>query len=146
LIRNIQQYRGEIQKLLPYKDKEKQRASAREWYKKYPEKKKEYDKKCWSWYKDFLKRECLNSYGGTYCHCPSGFCFETNIDFLTIDHIQGGGTKHRKSDKGPKGNIYQWLKARKYPFGYRVLCYNCNCAMGHNNGVCPHEKGIFIGE
>jgi hypothetical protein len=130
-----------IAKQLPYKDPEKQRASARAWYYKYPEKKKAYDKKRWLWLKPQQKRECFEAYGGVKCACPSGQCFETRMDFLTIDHIDGGGCKHRREQV--RGNIYGWLKARNFPSGYRILCYNCNCAMGHNKGICPHERGLF---
>lgn len=79
------------------------------------------------------KLACLDVYGGRFCSC----CGETHIEFLTIDHINGGGTKHRKSEK--IGNIYYWLRRNGYPSGYRVLCFNCNCARGHF-GCCPHEK------
>ena len=124
---------------MPYKDPDKQRAHAREWFHRNKDKKREYDKKRASWYLPFLKRQCFLAYGGIFCACPSGLCSENNIDFLTLDHINGGGSQHRRTEA--KGNIYQFLKARGYPSGYRVLCYNCNCAMGHNKGICPHEKG-----
>lgn len=48
----------------------------------------------------------------------------TDFDLLTIDHVNGGGTKHRKEIKG--GNIHHWLIKNGLPEGYRVLCWNCN--------------------
>jgi hypothetical protein len=31
------------------------------------------------------------------------------------------------------------LKRMGYPSGFRVLCWNCNNAREHNDGICPHE-------
>jgi len=80
------------------------------------------------------KLAAFNAYGGCRCAC----CGETNPKFLTIDHVFGGGNKHRKTNN--IGNFYNWLKGQNYPEGYQVLCYNCNCARGHNGGVCPHVE------
>lgn len=77
------------------------------------------------------KQECYQFYG-TSCAC----CGESRIEFLTIDHINGGGTKHRREEK--IGNIYFWLKRNSFPSGFRTLCFNCNCSLGHS-GYCPHE-------
>jgi hypothetical protein len=81
------------------------------------------------------KVEVFSHYGGSSCSC----CGENNIEFLSIDHINGDGRKHRK-ELGSSGTaIYSWLKTQKYPIGYRVLCMNCNCAMGWY-GKCPHKN------
>jgi len=77
-----------------------------------------------------LKVEVLTAYGGR-CEC----CREDRIGFLTIDHVMGGGKKHRID---LHGKLYRWLKRQKYPDGYRVLCFNCNCGRAVNGGVCPH--------
>jgi len=81
--------------------------------------------------------ECLNHYsnGNPCCAC----CGESHIEFLGIDHIEGGGNKARR-ERG-QGNIYQWLKKRNYPSGYRVLCHNCNMSIGFY-GYCPHSKEV----
>ena len=76
--------------------------------------------------------ECIDHYGGK-CAC----CGETEIEFLVIDHINGGGTQHRKEiGKGDK--IYRWLRKNNFPEGLRVLCANCNQSYGHY-GFCPHN-------
>ncbi len=62
-----------------------------------------------------------------YCNC----CGETEYKFLTIDHIDG-----RQGEPRPN-NFIQWLIKNKYPPGFQVLCYNCNCAKGFW-GQCPH--------
>lgn len=70
--------------------------------------------------------------GGTpVCAC----CGETGIEFLGIDHINGGGRAHRAQIKGL---LWAWLKRNKYPEGFRVLCHNCNQALG-SYGYCPHQ-------
>ena len=83
------------------------------------------------------KLKVLEAYGGCKCAC----CGETHMEFMTIDHINGGGEKHRKEliAQGRSGNpLYGWLIRNKFPAGFRVLCMNCNFAIGHF-GVCPHE-------
>ena len=78
-----------------------------------------------------LKDEVFARYGGYRCSC----CGETHREFLTIDHIDGDGTAHRRKIGG---NMYYWLKRSNYPTGFRVLCMNCNWAIGVF-GHCPHE-------
>jgi len=75
--------------------------------------------------------------GGTNrCAC----CGESNIKFLTIDHITGGGNKHRKSIGFWGNKFYCWLIKEGFPSGYQVLCFNCN--MGRSAwGICPHQEG-----
>ena len=80
-----------------------------------------------------LRAEILAAYGNE-CAC----CGETRKEFLTIDHIEGGGNKHRDTIKRYGTAFYQWLRKFGYPPGYRILCYNCNCARGRV-GYCPHE-------
>lgn len=76
----------------------------------------------------------LNRYGGK-CAC----CGITEPKFLAIDHIDGGGNKHRKSLKSKGGSaFYAWLRRSGYPTGFQVLCHNCNMAKGFY-GKCPHK-------
>jgi hypothetical protein len=67
------------------------------------------------------------------CAC----CGETRLEFLALDHINGGGSRHAKEINF---KLARWLKSQGYPDGYRVLCHNCNFALGHY-GYCPHEAG-----
>lgn len=80
------------------------------------------------------KREVMDKYGGV-CAC----CGESRIEFLAIDHINGGGGKHRRETGGGGSNFYRWLRNNNFPEGFRVLCHNCNQAIGHF-GHCPHER------
>jgi hypothetical protein len=70
--------------------------------------------------------------GSNSCKC----CGETAIEFLTVDHIEGGGSSHRKQIGT---GIIHYLLLNNLPQGYQILCFNCNCAKGFF-GYCPHEK------
>jgi len=76
-----------------------------------------------------------------YCDC----CKESNLKFLTIDHINGNGNKQRKELFGADGvagsRFYSWLIKNNYPDGFQVLCMNCNFAKGIY-GNCPHVEVI----
>ena len=84
-----------------------------------------------------LKIEVITYYGGV-CKC----CGESGIDFLSIDHIDGGGTKHRKLLPSGSGSMYRWLKKNNYPINYQVLCFNCNFSKYLGNGICLHKRII----
>jgi hypothetical protein len=75
---------------------------------------------------------CLKHYGEK-CAC----CGEERKEFLSIDHINGNGARHRKEIH--RASIYYWLIKNNFPDGFRILCHNCNQAMGIY-GYCPHQK------
>ena len=70
-----------------------------------------------------LKQEVLSYYGGGQCACVH--CGEKRIACLSIDHIDGGGSKHRKKVLRSTSSFYTWLKRENYPEGYQTLCMNC---------------------
>lgn len=72
-------------------------------------------------YREKLKNEIYEAYGGAFCKC----CGNDRRECLQIDHINGGGSAHLKSINNGK-NIYTWLRKNKYPEGFQVLCANCN--------------------
>lgn len=85
-----------------------------------------------------VREEVFLAYGGPICAC----CGETERVFLSIDHIHGGGAKHRRELLGEnKGGIhfYRKLKKQKWPKGYQVLCYNCQIGK-YRLGECPHGR------
>ena len=71
-----------------------------------------------------LRKEVLTHYGDGKLACI--ICGENRLLCLSIDHINGGGNKHRKM-LGLRAGIpfYQWLRKRGYPLGFRTLCMNC---------------------
>jgi len=84
-----------------------------------------------------LKAEAMKRSGGPVCTC----CGEKHIEFLAIDHIEGGGQAWRRQNKIKSGGeFYRWLRRNNYPNmeKYRVLCHNCNFAIGIY-GRCPHK-------
>lgn len=81
-----------------------------------------------------LKFEVISVYGPCYC------CDENRIEFLTIDHIDGGGAKHRKEINMVGYRFYSWLKNNNYPKEFRTACANCNMAIRFGK-TCPHKIG-----
>lgn len=80
-----------------------------------------------------MKKAVFDHYGNR-CEC----CGETRPEFFTIDHLNNDGAKHRK-EMGRGFKIHKWLLKHRFPDGFRLLCYNCNCSRGHY-GYCPHER------
>jgi len=79
------------------------------------------------------------------CANPFGLHTEdvTDIDVLTIDHVNGGGNKHT-DDKGRRiggYNLYRILCNSDFPEGYQVLCANCQMkkAMLHKEHPSIYE-------
>ena len=77
------------------------------------------------------------SKGENKCIC----CGEKEFTFLTIDHVDNNGTKHRKLvSEGYGGDrFYKWLVKSDFPLGFQVMCFNCNHGKFLNNGICPHK-------
>ena len=71
-----------------------------------------------------IRLECLKRYSSEEIKCV--LCGENHVEFLAIDHINGGGNKHRKEIGGGSDSSYAWLKKNNFPPGFRVLCNNCN--------------------
>jgi len=107
-------------------------AYQKEWIKKNPKRAKEIASKSGKKYNLNLRLACLNYYSKGLLDCTC--CGEKMLQFLSIDHIEGGGRRHREEI----GNMYRWLISNSFPEGYQVLCHNCNLAKGFY-GQCPHK-------
>lgn len=83
-----------------------------------------------------VRKEALQAYGGETPKCAC--CGEETLHFLALDHINGGGRKHRQETGG--GGFYSWLRRHNYPAGFQVLCHNCNLGRQFNGGTCPHKE------
>lgn len=80
--------------------------------------------------RDEMRRRVFERYGNA-CAC----CGEACVGFLTIDHVGGGGTAHRKKI----GTLYyQDIFTSPNPETYRLLCMNCNWAT-RGGRTCPHK-------
>jgi len=134
---------------MPHKDPIKRREYFREWQRKNRDKTKQYRDKNYANNREKIieqkvfsnqkmrrlsRLDCISHYsnGKNCCDC----CGESHLEFLAIDHIDGGGNKERKKVKEYLPLI---LKRNNYPKGYRVLCHNCNMSLGFY-GYCPHNK------
>jgi hypothetical protein len=114
---------------------EKAREKSRFYYAKYREKYRENVKKS-NWK---ITEDTILKYGGE-CTC----CNESNIMFLSLDHINGGGNKHRK--KEGISFLAGWAKKNNYPDILQVLCFNCNFGRetrGGENKICPHKIEVI---
>lgn len=114
--------------------KEKFSARARKWVLDNPDKAKEYRAR--------RKKKILDAiYGhyGSVCKC----CGETQIKFLTIDHVNNDGYKERRRQNGSMvggGYLYARIVNAGFPMTYQILCMNCNFGKSRNGGVCPHKN------
>jgi hypothetical protein len=66
---------------------------------------------------------CIEHYSNGKMKCAN--CPEKRYNSLTIDHIHGGGKRHRESISR---HLPEWLVRHNFPEGYRILCWNCNCS------------------
>jgi hypothetical protein len=69
-------------------------------------------------------------------------CGEDRLSCLSIDHIEGGGSKD------PRRGIsrYYWLKANNYPTGYQTLCMNCQWIKREVNNECHRDTKFILQE
>ena len=81
-------------------------------------------------------RQAAYEHYGAKCAC----CGVSELLFLTIDHVDGGGCKQRR-ENGWTGNgpLLKWLRDHNYPDSYQILCFNCNQGRHRNGGICPHR-------
>ena len=59
-------------------------------------------------------------------------CGFADMRALSLDHVEGGGNKHRKSLK--QSHIYRWIVNNGFPTGYQILCMNCQFIKRVENG------------
>jgi hypothetical protein len=71
---------------------------------------------------------------GVRCNC----CGESEVAFLTIDHVNNDGAKHRKEMCADGYSIYAYIIRKNFPDDFQVLCRNCNWGK-HSRKVCPHK-------
>jgi hypothetical protein len=89
-----------------------------------------------------LRYEALEGVAGGKPKCKC--CGNKNIWALVFDHINGGGTAHRKANAS---NPTVRLVRREYKASgvwdtntYQILCALCNHGKRVNNNVCPCKE------
>lgn len=105
------------------------------YYRTHMEQAKAYAKTYRKAHQEFSQRykyEVLSHYSEGIPKCNN--CGITDMDVLCIDHINGGGKKHRK-EVGYGLTFYRWLFHNEYPSGFQVLCFNCNMKKRISLGV-----------
>jgi replicative superfamily II helicase len=112
------------------KNRERQLEKSRKWrtenYQRMLQLNRMHNKKC---------RDRILDHYGRKCAC----CGEQNGKFLSVDHMNGNGAKHRKTIGGGS-RLYSWIIRNNYPDGFQLLCYNCNLGKAFNRGICPHVE------
>ena len=83
-----------------------------------------------------IKLRVMTHYSGGTPTCAC--CKVSDLDVLSMDHIDGGGNQHRREIGSPGSRMHQWLHSQGFPSGFRVLCHNCNFSHGAY-GRCPHS-------
>ena len=112
-------------------NKEKINAASLAYYHANPERSKETGRR----YRQNIRETVILHYGSK-CAC----CGEAAVEFLGIDHINGGGNKERTASGLTGGTcFYRHIIKQGFPDCYRLLCHNCNFSRGAY-GYCPHEK------
>jgi len=117
----------------------------REWKKKNPERTSAHGKTYYRRTKtEFLRRQAernkrrrakmIEKLGGV-CAC----CGETEPMFLCLDHIKGGGRREYAKKGGSAGVWKRAIRDGLDRKKYRVLCWNCNAALGLY-GRCIHSN------
>lgn len=90
-----------------------------------------------------MKEQAYAAYGGQKCAC----CGESELVFLTLDHVNNDGAqwrrKHFGANKGHGAGVrtYEWCKRNGYPPIFQVLCWNCQQGKRFSSdGICPHQR------
>lgn len=79
------------------------------------------------------KEQAYEAYGNQ-CAC----CGESEVLFLTLDHVDNDGGEHRKQIRSTD-RLYVWARKNGYPPNLQLLCWNCNLGKYRNGGACPHQ-------
>jgi hypothetical protein len=82
------------------------------------------------------KHIAIMRYGGA-CVC----CGESGTVFLTLDHVQGGGSEELRTMSGAqqkRGGFWKAACREGFPPRFQLMCMNCNTAKA-SGSECPHQ-------
>lgn len=83
------------------------------------------------------------SWYGNKCVC----CGESDLDFLTLDHIHDDGCKDRVGQKGAGEPTYKKIRRcgkENLREDLQILCWNCQWGKRLNGGFCPHHPEVDL--
>jgi hypothetical protein len=120
------------------RNKDKRRLRQRQYYQDHKERSQQYTRDYYQLHKERIKADAIRTgkivrrrqrlavlshySNGTLACVQCGF---SNIRALCLDHVNGGGTEHRRTLRNG-GNVWLWLARHGFPPGYQILCANCN--------------------
>ena len=110
------------------KNKEKLRLKAKEYKMEHKEQKSEADKAYYRNYRRRKRRDVIDKLGGQCIQCGFG-----DWRGLQIDHVNGGGSKHRK-EFANVWTYYKHIHENLDSGDYQVLCANCNQIRRYEEG------------
>lgn len=123
------------------KNVEKMRKKGREYYSKNKERLKPLHAKRKREYYKKNREEVIKHYAGNNLKCQN--CgFNGGMDFLVIDHVNGGGRKER--NKIGYNIMIKRIIKNNFPKEYNVICANCN-NYKRINGKLPKGKSYYVG-
>jgi hypothetical protein len=85
-----------------------------------------------------LKGEVLGHYCAQGIACRQ--CGFSDIRALTLDHVNGGGSEHKREINVIGSRFYHWIKQNGFPEGYQVLCMNCQFIKRLEKGECKRNR------
>ncbi len=121
--------RKEERKTYRLKNQEKKKIYDTKYFSRENRKKYSYPSK-WDPEENKSNRNIIIDHYGGKCAC----CGESIREFLVIDHI--GGIEKSKRKRGNR--FYKEIIKSNFPTNLRILCHNCNMALGIY-GYCPHN-------
>ena len=71
-----------------------------------------------------IKEEVYQHYSEGNLKCS--LCDVSDIRILTLDHLDGGGSTHRREIGNGGTRMVRWIRKNGFPDGFRVLCFNHN--------------------
>lgn len=86
-----------------------------------------------------IKKQIFRHYCQGEPRCMGVGCEVTAIEVLQLDHINGGGNRHRKQTQN---HIYRWVLRNQFPAGFQVLCANCNRAKHYGISWIPGSRAV----
>jgi len=87
-----------------------------------------------------LKEIVISHYSDKSMKCQK--CGFSDMRALSLDHIDGGGSKHLKEIKT---NLYSWVIKNNFPKMFQVLCMNCQWIKRcENNELYGHISDKMI--